>query len=59
MLILFAQLTLSEDAHRVGDLDSVYMAQRNMAQYFEQGGDTWLSDHFYHRCLETAKMVTF
>ena len=51
------QLTLAEDAHRAGDLDSVYMAQRNTAQYFEQSGDTWLSDHFYNRCLETGKLV--
>ena len=51
------QLTLAEDAHQAGDLDSVYMAQRNMAQYFEQSGDTWLSDHFYNRCLETGKLV--
>ncbi len=35
----------------------VYMAQRRLAAFFELTKDTWLSDHFYHRCLETGKMV--
>ena len=40
------------------------MAQRNIAQYFEQTDDAkrtndkWLSDHFYNKCLETGSMVS-
>lgn len=52
-----SQLTTAEDAFRAGDMDTVYMAQRKLAQYFEQTKDTWLSDHFYHKCLETGTMV--
>jgi len=53
----FLQLTATEDARRVGDLDTVYMTQRRLAQYFEQSRDTWLSDHFYQRCLETGVQI--
>lgn len=55
---------MAEDAQRANDLDTVYMAQRNLAQYFEltedakRTKDKWLSDHFYDRCLETAMMVS-
>ncbi len=35
----------------------VYMAQRRLASFFESTKDTWLSNHFYYRCLETGKMV--
>ena len=40
-----------------GDLDAVYMAQRSLAQYFDQTEDTWLSDHFHGRCLQTSLMI--
>ena len=45
------QLTSAEEAGRTGDVDAVYMAQRKMAQYFEQTKDMWLSDHFYNRSV--------
>lgn len=54
---------MAEDALRANDLDTVYMAQRDLAQYFEHTEDAirtkdkWLSDHFYDRCLETGMMV--
>ena len=54
---------MAEDAQRANDLDTVYMAQRNLAQYFENTEDAkrtkdkWLSDYFYDRCLETGSMV--
>ena len=51
------QLTSAETATRTGDLDAVFMAQRRLAQEFEQSGDTWLSDHFYRRCLETGSRI--
>ena len=40
-----------------GDLDAVYMGQRSLAQHFDQTGDTWLSDHFHNRCLQTSLMI--
>ena len=54
---LRVQLTAAEDAGRAGDYDSVYMCQRSLAEYFDRSGDTWLSDHFYQRCLETGMMA--
>lgn len=60
---LRVQLTVAEDAERANDLDTVYMAQRNLAQYFEHTDDAkrtkdkWLSDYFYDQCLETGSMV--
>lgn len=53
----FLQLTATEDARRAGDLDTVYMTQWDLAQYFEHSHDTWLSDHFYNRCLETGVQI--
>ena len=40
-----------------GDLDAVYMCQRSLAQYFDQSGDIWLSDHFHQRCLQTSLAI--
>lgn len=57
-------MTIAEDALRANDLDTVYNAQRNLAQYFEntedakRTKDNWLSDYFYKRCLETGSMVS-
>jgi hypothetical protein len=57
-------MTIAEDAQRANDLDTVYMAQKNLAQYFEQTEDAkrtkdkWLADYFYSRCLETGSMVS-
>ena len=54
---------VAESANRVGDLDSMYAAQRNLAQYFQhtedakRTDDKWLSDHFYTKCLETGARV--
>ena len=53
----FLQLMATEDARRAGDLDTVYMTQWDLAQYFERSHDTWLSDHFYNRCLETGVQI--
>lgn len=50
-------LTASEYSKRIGDLDAVYMGQRSLAQHFDQTGDTWLSDHFHNRCLQTSLMI--
>ena len=33
------------------------MSLRCLAQYFEQTGDIWLSDHFHQRCLETSVLI--
>ena len=33
------------------------MTQWDLAQCFEQSRDTWLSDHFYNRCLETGVQI--
>ncbi len=49
---LKAQLMVAEEARRAGDLNTVYMAYRTLAQHFEQTKDTWLSDHFYNRLAD-------
>ena len=41
----------------VGDLDAVYMCQRSLAQYFDQTGDVWVSDHFHESCLQTSLLI--
>ena len=46
---LRTQLTTAEEARMVGDLNSVYVALKNLAEFFEQTKDTWLSDHFFNR----------
>ncbi len=51
---LKAQLTVAEEARRRGDVNTVYMAFRTLAQYFEQTKDAWLSDHFYNRWANDA-----
>ena len=56
-ILSYPQLTQAEDAQRSGDLDTVYMCQQTLAQRFEQSKDTWLSDHFYQRSLETGSLV--
>lgn len=50
-------LKRAEVAKRSGDLDTVYACQRGLAQRFVQSKNSWLSDHFYERCLETALLV--
>ena len=54
---LTTRLMDSESAKRLGDLDVVYMNQREIALHFEQSGDRWLADHFHSRCLETGSMI--
>ena len=55
--LLRQRLSTAEEAKRASDLDSTYLAQRELALHFEQAGDRWLSDHFHQRCLDTGKMV--
>ena len=50
---LSRQMAAAEEAGRAGDVEAVYMAQRDLAQVCEQAGDTWLSDHFYRRLVGT------
>ncbi|XP_065885856.1 tetratricopeptide repeat protein 29-like isoform X2 [Dysidea avara] len=50
-------LTAAESSRRTGDMESVYMSLRSLAQYFEQTGDIWLADHFHQRCLETSLLI--
>uniref|UniRef100_A0A1X7TNC5 Tetratricopeptide repeat protein 29 n=1 Tax=Amphimedon queenslandica TaxID=400682 RepID=A0A1X7TNC5_AMPQE len=50
-------LMSAEDASRRGDLEAVYLSQRDLALHFDQTGDHWLSDHFHNRCLETGRLI--
>ena len=51
------QLSIAEQSKRESDLESSYLAQREMAIHFEQCGDKWLADHFHQRCLETGRLI--
>ncbi|KAK7097851.1 tetratricopeptide repeat protein 29-like [Littorina saxatilis] len=55
--ILQTYLTSSEKAQRKGDFQSVYNARYDLACYFQQSNDKWLSDHFFETCLETAASI--
>ncbi|EDO47081.1 predicted protein, partial [Nematostella vectensis] len=50
-------LTTAEAAKRRGKMDHVYSSLLALAQYFEQSGDAWLSDHFYSSCLKTSLKI--
>jgi tetratricopeptide (TPR) repeat protein len=47
----------SEEASRRGDLEGLYMIQRDMALHFDKTGDKWLSDIFHNQCLTTGSMI--
>ena len=55
---LRVQLTSAEDAEREGDLETVYLARRSLAQYFDRNEGTWLSFHFHQRSLEVARRIS-
>ena len=38
-------------------MEQVYSSQLQLAQYFEETQDLWLSDRFYQACLKTAKSL--
>ena len=50
-------LIRAEEASRHGDLDSVYMIQKEIALNFDQQSDHWLSDHFHNQCLVTGSLI--
>ncbi|ESO89436.1 hypothetical protein LOTGIDRAFT_125277 [Lottia gigantea] len=50
-------LTEAETAERKGEFEKVYNARYELAVYFEDSGDKWLSDHFYTTCLSTSTNV--
>ena len=54
---LQARLSDIEEASRIGDLDAVYMTQREVALQFDQMGDHWLADHFHNCCLKTGCQI--
>ena len=55
---LRVQLTVAEDAERMGNLEGVYLALRSLAQYFDRNQGMWLSFHFHQRSLEVASRIT-
>ncbi|GFN94233.1 tetratricopeptide repeat protein 29 [Plakobranchus ocellatus] len=49
-------LTQAEAASRKGDWASEYASRYELAQVFKDNpDDMWLTDHFFHTCLEVAK----
>lgn len=50
-------LTAAEAAQRRGKMEPVYNSRLALAQFFEQTGDNWLSDHFYGSCLKTSLKI--
>ena len=40
-----------------GDFQEVYRARFELARYFQNSGDKWLSDHFFETCLQTSGQV--
>ncbi|WAQ99087.1 TTC29-like protein [Mya arenaria] len=55
--MLKLHLTRAEEADRKGDFQEVYRARYELARYFQNCGDKWLSDHFYQTCLQTSTKV--
>ncbi|EDV24911.1 uncharacterized protein TRIADDRAFT_56320 [Trichoplax adhaerens] len=54
---LSEKLCRAEDAERNDDQGLLYRELKNLAVYFENHNDSWLSDHFYFRCLEIAQTI--
>ena len=40
-----------------GDFNSVYFARYELASFFLDTKDKWLSDHFFKTCLDTAENI--
>uniref|UniRef100_A0A672UX90 Tetratricopeptide repeat protein 29 n=1 Tax=Strigops habroptila TaxID=2489341 RepID=A0A672UX90_STRHB len=55
---LYHFLTRAEAAQRAGHYEEVYDNQLNLAYYFNDPEDKWLSNYFYERCFNTAKLIT-
>uniref|UniRef100_A0A8C6NDD1 Tetratricopeptide repeat protein 29 n=1 Tax=Melopsittacus undulatus TaxID=13146 RepID=A0A8C6NDD1_MELUD len=55
---LYHFLTRAEAAHRAGHYEEVYDNQLNLAYYFNDPEDKWLSNYFYEECFNTAKLIT-
>lgn len=47
-------LIIAEIANRRGRLDQAYRSQLTLAEYFSIKGDSWLSNHFYYKCLDIS-----
>ncbi|KAK2563254.1 Tetratricopeptide repeat protein 29, partial [Acropora cervicornis] len=50
-------LTTAEAAKRRGKMDQVYHSLLALARFFEETGDSWLSDHFFDACLKTSLKI--
>ncbi|KAG8453942.1 hypothetical protein GDO86_000532, partial [Hymenochirus boettgeri] len=50
-------LTRAEAAQRAGYYEEVYENQLALAQYFQNLGDRWLSNHFFKCCFQTATKI--
>uniref|UniRef100_A0A8B9GEH6 Tetratricopeptide repeat protein 29 n=1 Tax=Amazona collaria TaxID=241587 RepID=A0A8B9GEH6_9PSIT len=55
---LYHFLTRAEAAQRAGHYEEVYDNQLNLAYYFNDPEDKWLSNYFHERCFNTAKLIT-
>ncbi|XP_061297147.1 tetratricopeptide repeat protein 29 isoform X4 [Pezoporus flaviventris] len=55
---LYHFLTRAEAAQRAGHYEEVYDNQLNLAYYFNDPEDKWLSDYFHEECFNTAKLIT-
>lgn len=38
-------------------MDQVYHSLLALARFFEETGDSWLSDHFFDACLKTSLKI--
>ncbi|XP_010183208.1 PREDICTED: tetratricopeptide repeat protein 29, partial [Mesitornis unicolor] len=54
---LYHFLTRAEAAQRAGHYEEVYDNQLNLAYYFSDSEDKWLSHYFYEQCFNTAQLV--
>ncbi|XP_062458771.1 tetratricopeptide repeat protein 29 isoform X1 [Pezoporus occidentalis] len=55
---LYHFLTRAEAAQRAGHYEEVYDNQLNLAYYFNDPEDKWLSNYFHEECFNTAKLIT-
>lgn len=50
-------MSSAEEAKRGSDFDTVCIQLKELALECNELGDSWLSDHFHYRCLETASTI--
>ncbi|XP_074651285.1 uncharacterized protein LOC141906035 [Tubulanus polymorphus] len=56
--VLQQYLTEAESGGRRGNPKVVYKSLHELARYFQQTSDKWLSDHFFSQCLSISSQVT-